>query len=128
MILKSDAVLKRASAIMLVFFVWAFLGQAVCALHASHLGFPMGAGMDHPTAQASASMPAHGQSQHGEHPSAPGESHSGACAQGACGSAVTATAYHGIEAMSRDSNNRVPYLGGIVPPEAEMIPPPPRLG
>lgn len=128
MMLKSDAVLKRASAIMLVFFVWAFLGQAVCALHASHLGFPMGAGMDHPTAQASASMTAHGQSQHGERSSAPGQDHSGACAFVACASAITATPDHGPEPMNEVFNTQVAYLGGMTPPDAEMVPPPPRLG
>lgn len=128
MIFIQDAVLERASAIMLVLYIGAFLGQAVCALPASHLESRMGAGMEHPTAQASASMATHGQSQNGEHSSAPGQDHSGACAFVACASAITATSDHGPESMGEVFGQHVAYLGGMMPPDGETAPPPPRLG
>ena len=128
MIFIQDAVLERASAIMLVLYIGAFLGQAVCALHASHLESPMGAGMDHPMAQASTAMTAHGQSQQGEHSSAPGQVHSGACAVFACASAMAVDADHGFEPLNSVLGVHVAYLGGMTPTDAEMVPPPPRLG
>jgi len=128
MIFIQDAVLERASAIMLALYIGAFLGQAVCALPASHLQSRMGAGMDHPTGQLSASMATHGQAQNGGHSSAPGQDHSGACAFVACASAITATPDHGPEPMNEVFNTQVAYLGGMTPPDAEMVPPPPRFG
>ena len=128
MIFILDAVLKRASSIMLVFFVGAFLGQAVCVLHVPHVESRMGAGMDHPTAQASPSMAVHGQSQHGEHSSAPGQDQSGACAVFACASAMAVDADHGFEPLNSVLGVHVAYLGGMTPTDAEMVPPPPRLG
>ena len=74
------------------------------------------------------SMAVHDTSQHGAHTDASGEDHSGVCAVGACGSAVAAQPDHGLESMTRFSNPRVAYSDGTMPPEAETVLPPPRLG
>ena len=128
MIFIPDTVLLRSTSIVLTLYVGAFLGQAPCVLHASHGESPMRAGMDHPAVHASSSTAAHSPSQHGEHPGPPAENHSGGCAVVACGSAITATLDHGLEPLSRLSNDHVAYLGGITRPDAETVPPPPRLG
>ncbi len=139
MILMSDTVLQRVTSVVLTLYVGAFFAQALCVLHSSHMGSSEVEG--HPIAHAShstttpysttalsSSMAAHGPSQHGEHSGAPGESHSGACAVVACASAITAASDYGPRPMSRVSNPSVAYLGSTLPPEAEMVPPPPRLG
>jgi hypothetical protein len=139
MVLMSDTVLQRVTSVVLTLYVGAFFTQALCVLHSSH----MGAGVeDHPVTHASpsttapsssttalsSSMAAHNASQHGEHSGAHGESHSGVCAVVACASAMTAGSDYGPGLMSRVSNPSVAYLGSTLPPEAEMVPPPPRLG
>ena len=140
MIFIRDTQLQRSASIVLFLYAGAFLGQARCALHGSH----MEASMKRPVAQDPSSMAnhaplstvvhpaisvaAHNPSQPGEHSSAPGENHSGACAVAVYGSAVTAISHHGLEPMGRVSIAHVAYLGGMTPPDAEMVPPPPRLG
>lgn len=128
MILIPDTVLQRATSIVLVLYVGAFFGQAFCALHASHVESRMGAGMDRPAAHASASMAERSPSPHGEHSGPPGKNHSGACALVACAPAITATCEHGLGPIDRVPIAQVAYLGGMMPPDAEMLPPPPRLG
>ena len=140
MIFIRDTQLQRSASIVLVLYAGAFLGQAQCALRGSH----MEASMERPVAHAPSSMAnrvplstavhvaisiaAYNPSQPGEHSSAPGEDHSGPCAVAACGSAVTAISHHGLEPTGRVSIAHVAYLGGMTPPDAEMVPPPPRLG
>ena len=140
LILMSDTVLQRVTSVVLTLYVGAFFAQAFCVLHSSHMGSSEVEG--HPIAHASpsmtapsssttalsSSMAAHGPAQHGEHSGAHGESHSGICAVVACASAMTATSDYGPGPMSRLSNASVAYLGSATRPEAEMIPPPPRLG
>ena len=65
MIFIPDTVLQRSTSIVLMLYVGAFLGQALCVLHASHGESRTGAGMDHPAVHASSSMAAHSPSQHG---------------------------------------------------------------
>ena len=88
----------------------------------------MGAGPDGFAAHASASMPTNSPPQHGEHPGTSGQEHSGACAFVACASAITATSDHGPESMGEVIGQHVAYLGGMMPPDGETAPPPPRLG
>ena len=152
MILIQDTLLKRSATIVLVLYVGAFLGQALCVLHTSHMESGSEIGANGPPAHVASSMEAHaassmetyaspstamyatpsmstlGSSHHGEHSGAPEPSHSGVCAVVACGSAVTTTTDHGLETMSLVSNFQLVYLGGAPPPEAEMVLPPPRLG
>ena len=144
--------LQGATSIVLALYVGAFLGQALCVLHTSHVESLMGSGIDGSAAHASSStethasstmathasprtatyvsssMAAHSPSQHGEHSGAPGPNHAGMCAVTACGSAVTTTPDDGFGPLSRFSGSRVAYLGGRMPPDGEMVPPPPRLG
>ena len=136
--------LQRATSIVLVLYVGAFLGQALCVLHTSHGESLMGSGMDGSAAHASSSMAthasppmatftssslaAHSPFQHGEHSGVPGPNHAGLCAVMACGSAVTTTPDDGFGPLSRFSGAQVAYLSGRMPPEPEMVPPPPRLG
>ena len=152
MIFKPDAPLRRATSIVLALYVGAILGQVLCVLPAADMESPMGAGLDGIAAHASSSMGAHASSptavhtsssrathspsqdgdhrgeHHGEHPGTRGPSHSGACAVVACASAITATAEHGLGPTARVFVAHVAYLGGMMPPDAEMVPPPPRLG
>ena len=79
-------------------------------------------------ANTATSVAAYHPSQPDERSSAPGENRSGACAVVACGSAVTAISQHGLEPMGRVSIAHLAYLGGMTPPDVEMVPPPPRLG
>ena len=144
--------LQQATSIVLALYVGAFLGQALCVLDTSHVESLMGSGMDGsaahasssmathessstathaspPTATyASSSMAAHSPSQHGEHSGAQGPNHAGMCSVMACGSAVTTTPDDGFGPLGRFSGAQVAYLGGRLPPDAEMVPPPPRLG
>ena len=144
--------LQRATSIVLVLYVGAFLGQALCVLHTSHVESLMGSGMDGSAVHASSSMETHESSsmtthtsppmatytssslaahspfQHGEHSGAPGPNHAGMCAVMACGSAVTTTPDDGFGPLGRFSGSQVAYLGGRTSPDAEMVPPPPRLG
>jgi hypothetical protein len=129
---------------VLALYVGAILGQARCLHHASDMESHIDAGLDGFAAQASSSMAphgspptgghssssrtTHGSSQHGEHPGAPGPDHSGACAMVACASAITATPDYGLGPMNKVSNAAVAYLGVVIPPDTEMVPPPPRLG
>ena len=144
MIFRRDAQFERSARIVLVLYAGAFLGQAHCVLHSSHMESGMEAGMEGsaphvsasmathalppPAAHALFSMVAHSSSEHGGHSDATGQIHGGACAVVACGSAITANPDHGLGPMSGVSNTSVAYLGGIAPPDAEMVPPPPRLG
>lgn len=139
-----DTVLQRTTSIVLVLYLGVFLGQSLCALHGSHREFPMEAAMDRPNAptsfsvathtlaskeaHASSSFAAPGPSQHGEHSGAAGHDHSDTCAVVACAPGVTATREHGLAPMNRVSSAHVAYLGGTMPPDAEMVLPPPRLG
>ena len=103
----------------------------------------MGSGMDGSAAHASSStathtspsmayesspMAAHSPSQHGERSGAPGPTHAGMCAVVACGSAITTTPDDGLGPLSRGSSAQVVYLGVRMPPEVQVVPPPPRLG
>ncbi len=152
MISIPDTLLQGATSIMLALYVGAFLNQAVCVLHASHVEAPMASSMDASAAHASSSMATHTSSsmaihaspsvavgapssmtvlhpsQHGEHSGAPDPDHSGVCAAVSCASALTATTYQDLEPMNRVSPAHVAYLGQRIPPDAEMVPPPPRLG
>ena len=152
MISMPHTLLQRATSIVLALYVGAFLGQALCVLHTSHVESLMGSGMDGSAAHASSSMEthasssmashaspatatyasssmaAHSPSQHGEHSGAPGPNHAGMCAVMACGSAVTTTPDDGFGPLGRFLGAQVVYLGGRMPPDAEMVPPPPRLG
>ena len=144
MIFIPEAPLRRATSIVLALYVGAILGQARCLHHESDMESRMDAGLDAFATQASSSIAAHGSpqtaghasssrathgpSQHGEHPGAPGPDHSGACAVVACTSAITATAEYGLGPIDRVIVTHVAYLGGMMPPDTEMVPPPPRLG
>ncbi len=144
MIFKAEAPLHRATSIVLALYVGAIVGPALCVLHASDMESRMAAGLDGFTAHGSSSMATHESpptalhaslssatfcsSQHGEHPGARGPDHSGACAVVACTSAITATPEHGVGQIDRVFVAHVAYLGGVIPPDAEMVPPPPRLG
>ena len=144
MIFIPEAPLHRATSIMLALYVGTILGPTLCVLHASDMESRMAAGLDGLAAHASSSMATHGSpptavhaspssatpssSQHGEHPGTRGPDHSGACAEVACASAITATPEHGLGPIDRVSIAHVAYLGGMMPPDAEMVPPPPRLG
>jgi peptidoglycan/LPS O-acetylase OafA/YrhL len=131
-----DALRRRVTSIVLALYVGAFLGQALCALHESHADSPMGTGMDGPAAHVSsstaalglASVAAHGPSQDGEHPGTPGPDHSVVCASAACASALTTTADFGLEPLNLVPRANVAYLGEPMPPDTEMVSPPPRLG
>ena len=133
MILAPDILLRRVTSVVLTLYVGAFLAQALCVLPSSHVGPGMegpstAVHASSPAAVPSSSMAAHSASPHGAHSGALGESHSGLCAVVACGSAIATSPDHGLGLMSRVSNAFVVYLGGIVPPDAEMVLPPPRLG
>ena len=144
MIFIPEAPLHRATSIVLALYVGAILGQTVCVLPASDMESRMGAGLDGfaarpsssmathgspPTAvHASSSRATHGVSQHGVHPGSRGPDHSGACAVVACTSAVTATPEHGLGPIDRVFVAHVAYLDRMMPPDTEMVPPPPRLG
>ena len=77
---------------------------------------------------APSSMAALNPSQHGEHLGAPGPDHTGVCAAVSCASGLTATPDDDLGLMNQVSHAHVAYLGGTMPPDAEMVPPPPRLG
>ena len=136
MIFIQKAPLRRATSIVLALYVGAILGQVLCVLPAADMESPRGAGLDGIAAHASSSRATHNPSQdgdhrgdhHGEHPGTRGPSHLGACAVVACASALTATAEHGLGPTARVFVAHVAYLGGMMPPDAEMVPPPPRLG
>ncbi len=124
MISAPDTPLRRASSIVLALYVGAFLGQAFCVLHSSHVEFGMGSSM----ATHASSTAAVGPFQHGEHSGASGPAHTGVCGAASCASALTATPYHDPGPADPVSHSYLAYLGGKVPPDAEMAPPPPRLG
>ena len=138
-----DTLRQRTALTVLTLYAGAFLAQALCVLHPSDMESHMGTAMEGPATHApssmampasssvavpaSFSMAAHSPSQHGGHSGA-GPNHSGVCAVMACGSAVTTTLDDSLGPVSGISTAQVAYLGGAAPPEAEMIPPPPRLG
>jgi len=134
MISVPDTPFRRASSIVLALYVGAFLGQAFCVLHSSHVESGMGAGMD-AAGHVSSSVATHASSaaalgpfQHDEHSGASGPAHTGLCGAASCASALTATPYHDPGPADPVSHSYLAYLGGKVPPDAEMVPPPPRLG
>ena len=129
MIFIPEAPLHRATSIVLALYVGAILGQVLCVLPMSDIESPMGAGLDGFGAHASSSMAAHvSSSMAHEHAGTRGPDHSGACAVVACTSAITATPEHGLGPIDRVFVAHVAYLGGMVPSDTEMVPPPPRLG
>ncbi len=135
MISVLDTPLHRASSIVLALYVGAFLGQAFCVLHSSHVESGMASSMDGSAAHVSSSVAAHASStaglgpfQHGEHSDASGPAHSGVCGAASCASALTARPYHDPGPVDPVSHSYLAYLGGKVPPDVEMVPPPPRLG
>ena len=140
MIFIRDTQLQRSASIVLFLYAGAFLGQARCVLQRSHMEASMERSVGHApssmvkhaplstVANTATSVAAYHPSQPDERSSAPGENRSGACAVVACGSAVTAISQHGLEPMGRVSIAHLAYLGGMTPPDVEMVPPPPRLG
>jgi hypothetical protein len=144
MTFKPDHVLKRTTSIVLALYVGAFLGQALCAFHVSDVESQMAAGPNGFAPHAMSSMATYGSppavvhtsswrathdpSQHGEHPGRQGPEHSGACAVVACASAVTTTSDYGLVLTQGVSSAHMAYLGEMLPPDAEMVLPPPRLG
>ncbi len=140
MISIPHTLLQQVSSCVLTLYLGAFLGQTFCALHTSHVGSGMDGSAAHaPSSMATHASPstpvqalsltvAHSPSHHGEHSDAPAPDHTSMCAAIACASALTATPDHDLEPMNRVSHAHVAYLGGTVPPDAEMVPPPPRLG
>ena len=141
MISIPDTPLRRASPIVLALYAGAFLGQAFCVLHSSHAESGMASHASSVETHAS-SVAAHASSvathasstaavgavQHGEHSGASGPAHAGVCGAASCASAVTATTYHEPGPVDPVSHSYLAYLGGKVPPDVEMVPPPPRLG
>lgn len=144
MIFIPEAPLHRATSIVLALYAGAILGQAFCVLHASAEATRMGASPDGFAPHALSSMvtqgsPAsavhtsssratHSPAQHDEHPGRRGSDHSGMCAVATCASAVTTTPDHGLALNQGVSSVHVAYLGETLPPDAEMVLPPPRLG
>ena len=131
MISVPDPPLRRASSIVLALYIGAFLGQAFCVLHSSHVESGMGSSMaSHASSMAThaSSTDAVGPFQHGEHSGASGPAHTGVCGAASCASAVTATTYHEPGPVDPVSHSYLAYLGGKVPPDVETVPPPPRLG
>ena len=76
----------------------------------------------HATSWATGPAPSH------QHSGTTGPAHTGVCAAVSCASAVTATPFDDLGPMNRVSRAQVAYFAGTVPPDAEMVPPPPRLG
>jgi hypothetical protein len=149
MISVPDPPLRRASSIVLALYVGAFLGQAFCVLHASHVESGMGSSMGGSAAHVSSSVATHASSaaahassmathassigaldpaQHDERSGASGPAHTGVCGAASCASALTATIYHDPGPLDPVSYSYLAYLGGKVPPDTETVPPPPRLG
>ena len=138
MISVPDPPLRRASSIVLALYAGAFLGQAFCVLHSSHVESGMGSSMaSHASSMAThassvathaSSTTAVGPFQHGEHSGASGPAHTGVCGAVSCASALTATPYHDPGPMNPVSHPYVAYLDGKVSPNVETVPPPPRLG
>ncbi len=134
MISIPDTPLRRASSIVLVLYAGAFLGQAFCVLHSSHAEFGMASHASSVETHASSvathasSTAAVGSVQHGEHSGGSGPAHAGVCGAASCASAVTAATYHEPGPVDPVSHSYLAYLGGKVPPDVEMVPPPPRLG
>ena len=63
-----------------------------------------------------------------QHSGTTGPAHTGVCAAVSCASAITATHSFDLGPMNRVSRAQVAYFTGTVPPDAEMVLPPPRLG
>ena len=157
MIFVANTLRQQTAVTVLTLYAGAFLGQALCVIHPSELhpsdmesktGTSMEGHVAHGSASmampgsssttmaassssailASSSTAAHSPSQHEGHSGTRGSNHSGVCAAMACGSAVTTTLDEDLGPLSRAASAQVAYLSGGAPPEAEMIPPPPRLG
>ena len=154
MISIPDPALQRAALIVLLLYVGAFLGSSFCVLHTSHTQ----SGMNGPATHVSSSVATHTSSAMATHTSsamtthvsssteahAPswgagpdpspqhsgttGPAHTGVCAAVSCASAITATPVDDLGPMNRVSRAQVAYFTGTVPPDAEMVLPPPRLG
>ena len=154
MISIPDPVLQRAALIVLLLYVGAFLGSSFCVLHTSHTQSGMNGPATHvsssvatPTSSAmathtssamttpvSSSTEAHapslgaGPDPSQQHSGTTGPAHTGVCAAVSCASAITATPVDDLGPMNRVSRAQVAYFTGTVPPDAEMVLPPPRLG
>ncbi len=140
MISIPHTLLQQVSSFVLTLYLGTFLGQTFCVLHASHVGPGMDSSAVHaPSSMAThvspstpvqvlSSMAAHSPSHHGEHSGPIAPDHTSMCAAIACASALTATPDHDLEPMNRVSPAHVAYLAQRIPPDAEMVPPPPRLG
>ena len=63
-----------------------------------------------------------------QHSGTTGPAHTGVCAAVSCASAITATPVDDLGPMNRVSRAQVAYFTGTVPPDAEVVLPPPRLG
>ncbi len=144
MIFIPEAPLHRATSVVLALYAGAILGQAFCVLNASASATQMGPSPDGfaphalssmatqrspaPAVHTSSSRATHSPAHHDEHPGRRGHDHSGTCAVATCASAVTTTPDHGLALNQGVSNVQVAYLGDMMPPDAEMVLPPPRLG
>ena len=154
MISIPDPALQRAALIVLLLYVGAFLGSFSCVLHTSHTQ----SGMNGPATHLSSAMATHvsswvathtssamathvsssteahapswgaGPDPSQQHSGTTGPAHTGVCAAVSCASAVTATPSCDLGPMNRVSRAQVAYFTGTVPPDAEMVLPPPRLG
>jgi len=138
MISIPDPALQRAALIVLLLYVGAFLGSSFCVLHTSHTQ----SGMNGPATHTSSAMTTHvsssteahapslgaGPDPSPQHSGTTGPAHTGVCAAVSCASAITATPVDDLGPMNRVSRAQVAYFTGTVPPDAEMVLPPPRLG
>ncbi len=138
MISIPDPALQRAALIVLLLYVGAFLGSSFCVLHTSHTQ----SGMNGPATHVSSAMATHvsssteahapslgaGPDPSPQHSGTTGPAHTGVCAAVSCASAITATPVDDLGPMNRVSRAQVAYFTGTVPPDAEMVLPPPRLG
>jgi hypothetical protein len=123
-------VLQRAASIVLALYVGAFLASSFCVLHTSHTQSGMGGPATHVSSSTEAHAPSSGAGpdpSH-QHSGTTGPAHTGVCAAVSCASAVTATPFDDLGPMNRVSHAQVAYFTGTVPPDAEMVLPPPRLG
>jgi hypothetical protein len=140
MLVRRDARFERSARIVLGLYAGAFLSQALCVLHSSHMESGIQGPALHtlssmathespsPASQARFSMMAHNSSEHDGHSDGTAQTDSGACAVLACAAAITASPDHGLGPMNRVSSDSVAHLGDTGLPDAEMVPPPPRLG
>jgi hypothetical protein len=118
MTFRPNTPLHRSAVIVLALYAGAFFGQIFCVLPMSHVESRLQVRGELPAAYAA--------SQHGQHSGAPGHDHSGVCAVVACGSAVVTTPDHGLAPTGRLSIPQVAYAHGTIPPEPDLVLPPPR--